>query len=47
VRLGVMRADAPAIQSTLPVVDHELGAQTPCGTFWHRYSFDGHAASCG
>jgi glucoamylase len=42
VRLGVMRADAPAIRSTLPVVDRELGVQTPHGTFWHRYNFDGY-----
>ncbi len=42
VRLGVMRADAPAIRSTLPVVDRELGVQTPRGMFWHRYNFDGY-----
>jgi glucoamylase len=42
VRLGVMRADAPAIRSTLPVVDRKLGVQTPRGTFWHRYNFDGY-----
>jgi glucoamylase len=42
VRLGVMRADAAAVRSTLPVVDRELGVRTPSGTFWHRYTFDGY-----
>ena len=42
VRLGVMRADAPAIRTSLPVVDRELGVQTPRGMFWHRYSYDGY-----
>ena len=31
VRLGVLRADDPAILSTLPVVDRELGVDTPNG----------------
>jgi glucoamylase len=47
VRLGVMPADAPAIRSTLPVVDRELGVRTPRGTFWHRYSFDGYGETLG
>jgi glucoamylase len=42
VRLGVLRADDPAVLSTLPVVDRELGVDTPNGRFWHRYSFDGY-----
>lgn len=42
VRLGVMPADAPAIRTTLPVVDRELGVLTPNGMFWHRYDHDGY-----
>jgi glucoamylase len=42
VRLGVKRADDPHILATIPVVDRELGADTPNGTFWHRFSFDGY-----
>ena len=42
VRLGVRRADDPAVQSTLPVVDRELAVDTPAGRFWHRYSHDGY-----
>jgi glucoamylase len=37
-----MRADAPAVLSSLPVVDRELGVSTARGMFWHRYSFDGY-----
>jgi glucoamylase len=42
VRLGVKPADAPGIRSSLPVVDRELGVDTPNGRFWHRYNFDGY-----
>jgi glucoamylase len=42
VRLGVLRADDPAVRSTLPVVDRELGVETPNGFFWHRYNHDGY-----
>ena len=42
VRLGVLRADDPAVLSTLPVVDRELGVDTPTGEFWHRYNHDGY-----
>jgi glucoamylase len=42
VRLGVVRADAPDIRSTLAVVDRTLRFQTPNGPFWHRSSFDGY-----
>jgi len=42
VRLGVKPADDPAILSTLPVVDRELGVDTPNGQFWHRYNYDGY-----
>ena len=42
VRLGVLRADDPAVLSTIPVVDRELGVNTPNGEFWHRYNHDGY-----
>ena len=42
VRLGVKPAKDPAILSTLPVVDRELGVDTPNGRFWHRFNFDGY-----
>ena len=42
VRLGVKPADDPAILNTLPVVDRELGVDTPNGRFWHRFNFDGY-----
>jgi glucoamylase len=42
VRLGVKRFDHPAVLSTVPVVDSQLGADTPNGRFWHRYDFDGY-----
>ena len=45
VRLGVLRADNPAVESTLPVVDRELGVDTPSGEFWHRYDYDGYGES--
>jgi glucoamylase len=41
VRLGVLPAGDPDIVSTLPVIDKQLGVQTPNGFFWHRASFDG------
>jgi glucoamylase len=42
VRLGVLRADDPAVLSTLPVIDRQLGVDTPNGEFWHRYNHDGY-----
>jgi glucoamylase len=42
VRLGVLRADNPAVLSTLPVIDRQLGVDTPNGQFWHRYNHDGY-----
>jgi glucoamylase len=42
VRLGVKPATAPGVLSTLPVVDRELGVDTPNGRFWHRFNFDGY-----
>jgi glucoamylase len=42
VRLGVLSADDPDVRSSLPVVDRELGVDTPNGMFWHRYEYDGY-----
>jgi glucoamylase len=42
VRLGVLPAEDPAVRATLPVIDRELAAHTPRGTFWHRYTADGY-----
>ncbi len=42
VRLGVKRADDPAIRSSVRVVDRLLRFSTPNGPFWHRSSFDGY-----
>lgn len=42
VRLGVIPATDPAVRATLPVVDAQLAARTPRGTFWHRYTADGY-----
>jgi glucoamylase len=42
VRLGVKPANDQAVLTSLPVIDAQLGATTPNGTFWHRYSFDGY-----
>jgi glucoamylase len=42
VRLGVKPPDHPPVLSTLPVVDEQLGVDTPNGRFWHRFNFDGY-----
>jgi glucoamylase len=42
VRLGVKPAGARGVVSSLPVVDRELGVDTPNGRFWHRYNYDGY-----
>ncbi|MEN3362619.1 MAG: glucoamylase [Mycobacteriales bacterium] len=42
VRLGVTPATDPTVRATLPVVDAQLAARTPRGTFWHRYTADGY-----
>src|SRR3954464_13555296 len=42
VRLGVLPANDPAVRTTLPIVDRELGVSTPNGMFWHRYNYDGY-----
>jgi glucoamylase len=42
VRLGVLPADDPTVLNTIKVVDKQLSVQTPSGTFWHRYTFDGY-----
>ena len=41
-RLGVKPARDKAILNTIPVVDRELGVDTPNGRFWHRFNFDGY-----
>ena len=47
VRLGVLRADDPDVRHTLPVVDRELGVDTPNGQFWHRFNHDGYGETPG
>ncbi len=42
VRYGITAPDDPAVESTLPVIDRELGFTTPNGQFWHRFSHDGY-----
>ena len=43
VRLGVKRANDPAILNTVKVVDQQLAAGDPSGRFfWHRFNFDGY-----
>ena len=43
VRLGVKRANDPAILNTVSVVDQQLAAGDPSGRFfWHRFNFDGY-----
>jgi glucoamylase len=42
IRLGVKPANDTIVRNTLSVVDTQLGATTPRGTFWHRYNFDGY-----
>src|SRR5215216_4757059 len=42
VRLGVKPAGDANIVQSLPVVDDQLGVQTPNGQFWHRYNYDGY-----
>ncbi|NJP30178.1 glucoamylase [Microbispora sp. SCL1-1] len=42
VRLGVLAPDDPDILNTIPVVDQQLGENTPNGQFWHRYNWDGY-----
>ncbi len=42
VRFGILAPSDPAVVNSLAVVDQELAAPTPNGTFWHRFSFDGY-----
>ncbi|WP_121257659.1 glycoside hydrolase family 15 protein [Nocardioides ferulae] len=42
VRLGLTAPDDPEVLSTLPVIDAELGFDTPNGRFWRRFSHDGY-----
>ena len=45
VRLGVKAPSDPNILRTISVVDAHLSDSTPTGTFWHRYTGDGHSAA--
>ena len=47
VRFGKRRRDARDIVRSVAVVDRELGVQTPNGTFWHRYCYDGYGETRG
>lgn len=42
VRLGIVRADDPAVRRSLTVVDRVIGARTRNGPGWHRYNHDGY-----
>ena len=42
VRLGVKGFDDQTVRNTIRVVDRQLGVDTPNGTFWHRFNFDGY-----
>jgi glucoamylase len=42
VRFGIISPTDPVVVNSLAVVDHDLAAPTPNGTFWHRFSFDGY-----
>ncbi len=42
VRFGILPPTDPVVLNSLAVVDQDLAAQTPNGTFWHRFSFDGY-----
>jgi len=42
VRLGVKPAGDPVIAQSLAVVDAQLKVDTPNGSFWRRYDFDGY-----
>ncbi|HEV2208700.1 MAG TPA: glycoside hydrolase family 15 protein [Verrucomicrobiae bacterium] len=42
VRLGVRRADDPAVLETIVVIDKVLKRDLPQGPCWHRYNHDGY-----
>src|SRR3954447_6457247 len=42
VLFGAKRFDDPTIISSLAVGDDILGVETPIGTVWHRFTFDGY-----
>jgi glucoamylase len=42
VRFGIVAPTDPVVLNSLAVIDHDLAAPTPNGTFWHRFSFDGY-----
>jgi glucoamylase len=39
---GVKRFDDPTVKNSLAVGDKVLGVDTPIGTVWHRFTFDGY-----
>ena len=42
VRFGILSPSDRVVRNTLAVVDDDLAVETPNGTFWHRFSFDGY-----
>jgi glucoamylase len=42
VLFGAKRFDDPTVQNSLAVGDDVLGVDTPIGTVWHRFTFDGY-----
>ncbi|NJP30179.1 MULTISPECIES: glucan 1,4-alpha-glucosidase [unclassified Microbispora] len=42
VRLGVKRADDPAVAHSLKAVDESIAVDTAAGRVWKRYTFDGY-----
>ena len=42
VRFGILSPTDRVVRNTLAVVDDDLAVDTPNGTFWHRFSFDGY-----
>jgi glucoamylase len=42
VRFGIVAPTDPVVLNSLAVVDRDLAAPTPNGTYWHRFSFDGY-----
>jgi glucoamylase len=39
---GIKRYDDPTVKNSLAVGDRKLGVDTPIGTVWHRFTFDGY-----
>jgi glucoamylase len=42
VRFGILDPQDPDVLNSLAVVDRDLRVDTPNGSFWHRFSFDGY-----